>query len=669
MLPFSIGGNRDLDYLGDSMVELLSIGLNEAGGLESVEPNTLLGFLGNDHGPVRDPKQGGEIAAHFGAGHFILGSVIQLGEQIRFNAAMYNNDGKYLNRAVAETSEEDKLPMVVDSLMVQLIGGLIEKPLQETVSIAAKTTHSFKALKAYLQGLHLQGLGKEDEAYKAYSEATRLDSTFALAWLSNPDWEKGDRMIKKYWNKLPKRNQCLYKAEIGMLEDDSTDFEVKRRQFLKLVEDYPDFAAARFIYADYYLIHEGWISGHPSSEGRPYLEKALKYQPNNAEIIHHLPELVARAGEFDVLDSLLIRYKDQIFNYDSKAYLLSLHIISAAGHNDQGQFETLLQKLADSDHPGSTGIWLPIYLVQWLEDIPRAAYAHRLFAPVIPAGWHGFPSVQDGIIKTAAGQLQSGDSALTAAYGKVSRQESLRAGGLILQVLTHFCTLYPADTQKLLALRAEIEQWDTTRVGSLGRQRNKMLNIALISYRLGDDLSFEKAQTEIDALSAEKGERSVEHAMAATLQALVNWKNGKGTKALTALDDAAHAIIAEDVNSPPGMYPMPGRPSLTSAEGNYLIFNLYLRAEILFSEENYRDALSWYAVLNDNQPLAKRLEIWGLPFLGPSLLRRAQICEHLGEREKAAGFYRRLVRLWKNCDPELRPYVAKARERIETLAN
>ncbi len=93
------------------------------------------------------------------------------------------------------------------------------------------------------------------------------------------------------------------------------------------------------------------------------------------------------------------------------------------------------------------------------------------------------------------------------------------------------------------------------------------------------------------------------------------------------------------------------------------VLNRYLRAELLFAEERYDEALPWYASLND----AGFLSSFGLPYLGPSYLRRAEIYEHLGETEKAIDFYTRLVELWKDADPELQPYVEEARGHIDRL--
>ncbi len=91
----------------------------------------------------------------------------------------------------------------------------------------------------------------------------------------------------------------------------------------------------------------------------------------------------------------------------------------------------------------------------------------------------------------------------------------------------------------------------------------------------------------------------------------------------------------------------------------------YLRAEILYGEGRYEEALPWFTSLDDGGYVVEARA--GMFYLGPSYLRRAQIYEHLGEHENAIAFYTRFVTLWKDCEPELRPQVEAAQERLDRL--
>ena len=51
----------------------------------------------------------------------------------------------------------------------------------------------------------------------------------------------------------------------------------------------------------------------------------------------------------------------------------------------------------------------------------------------------------------------------------------------------------------------------------------------------------------------------------------------------------------------------------------------------------------------------------------PAALARAQLYEKRGEREKAIRAYSRVVKLWENCDPELRPRWEAAQRALRRL--
>jgi tetratricopeptide (TPR) repeat protein len=82
--------------------------------------------------------------------------------------------------------------------------------------------------------------------------------------------------------------------------------------------------------------------------------------------------------------------------------------------------------------------------------------------------------------------------------------------------------------------------------------------------------------------------------------------------------------------------------------------------EVLVALGRDEEALGWY------QGLAEH-DFFSLPYLAPSHLRRAEICEKLGRNDQAIFHYRRFLELWKDCDPELRPTLERARQRLDRL--
>jgi tetratricopeptide (TPR) repeat protein len=80
----------------------------------------------------------------------------------------------------------------------------------------------------------------------------------------------------------------------------------------------------------------------------------------------------------------------------------------------------------------------------------------------------------------------------------------------------------------------------------------------------------------------------------------------------------------------------------------------FLYAELLRAAGRGDEALRWFATFPDPNGS-------DLAYLAPSHLRRAEILDALGRRAEAAEHYRRFVALWRDCDPELRPVVERAR--------
>jgi tetratricopeptide (TPR) repeat protein len=84
----------------------------------------------------------------------------------------------------------------------------------------------------------------------------------------------------------------------------------------------------------------------------------------------------------------------------------------------------------------------------------------------------------------------------------------------------------------------------------------------------------------------------------------------------------------------------------------------FLRAGLLEELGRPEEALDWYASFGWDGDVF---------YLGPGQLRSAEIYERLGEREKAALYYKRFIDRWRDCDPELRPILAGAEQALVRL--
>ena len=135
VFPFTVAGSAELAYLGEGMVDLLSAKLDGTGGLRTVDPRALLGYLAR-HGAAFDPERGRTVAEHFGAGLFILGSLVEAGGRLQLSASLYSRQHGAAPIASATFAEQsDRIWELVDRLAVQLLaqqfGG--PAPLREAV--------------------------------------------------------------------------------------------------------------------------------------------------------------------------------------------------------------------------------------------------------------------------------------------------------------------------------------------------------------------------------------------------------------------------------------------------------------------------------------------------------------------------------------------------------
>jgi tetratricopeptide (TPR) repeat protein len=91
-------------------------------------------------------------------------------------------------------------------------------------------------------------------------------------------------------------------------------------------------------------------------------------------------------------------------------------------------------------------------------------------------------------------------------------------------------------------------------------------------------------------------------------------------------------------------------------------YERYLKGLLLAELGRPNEAVRW---LNSFETIS----VYDLVYLAPSHLRRAEILERTGDTEQAAIHYERFTALWSDADPEFRPMVEYAQERLAALAS
>jgi DNA-binding SARP family transcriptional activator/TolB-like protein len=182
VLPFRVtSADSSLNYFGEGMVDLIAPMLNGEGGPTAVDSRTAISTWkritrGRD-GTADDARQ---VALDLGAGLALSGSVVESGHRLTITGnVISSNSGD--TRAL--TSVEGPIDSV-DKLLDRFVGQLLvrQSGVAET-SIAAITSQSLPAIRAYLDGRAAHRRADDVHAVESFARALDIDSTFALAAL------------------------------------------------------------------------------------------------------------------------------------------------------------------------------------------------------------------------------------------------------------------------------------------------------------------------------------------------------------------------------------------------------------------------------------------------------------------------------------------------------
>ncbi len=282
VLPFSVQGSEEFDYLAEGMVHLLSRKLDDAGNLRSVDPHALLSFVAATPKGGLDPERGRDVAEHFGAGFYVLGNVLEAGGRLQLDASLYDlsaglrtvaqvrvDDEAQIFELVDELAErfltevtadeEAQILELADALARRFLAGRTGGTSARLVRLAAVTTSSFPALKAYLEGESELRAGRYAPAAEALQRAVDADSSFALAWYrlgvaatwgDRPDLARdaAERAVRYGDRLLEPDRQILaaFQAWLAGMPDEP------ERLYRAVLKDYPDDVEAWYMLGGIY---------------------------------------------------------------------------------------------------------------------------------------------------------------------------------------------------------------------------------------------------------------------------------------------------------------------------------------------------------------------------------------------------------------------------------
>ena len=640
VIPFTVRAPA-LDYLRDGMVDLLSAELDGLPGLKAVDPRSVIGNLGGD---APSPAASARVSRHLGAAYYISGQVLEVAGRLRLDASLTDAATSRTVATASVSGDTARLFELVDDLSGRILAGLTRGGDTTLARLAAVTTHSLPALKAFLRGEEALRAGNDAQAGAAYREAAELDTTFALAqyrlaaigtWVLVRGVEDptvwSDRAARNARRLAPLARDLLatYGSYRGLLMDET---EQRARQ---LASAYPASVEPWMMLGETWF-HFGPVRGRSPMDSWSPFQRALALEPGNSHAIIHLARLAAYDGRSESLDSLAARFFER---YPAADRGLEIRTLEAFTKDDRREKAALVAAARHADD--LIGVSMLEAATLFAQDLDGA---RELAEPLDR-------SVRHPVMRTVAARLISD---LPLGEGRFAREpvqlfdsaaeEEWRLNG---QALVAGDPFFPVPAARVAALRSALEalhpyhapptpSWTPDR--DLSPDLEHYL-LGLLSLRLGET---DRARRYLDSLTAvtDAKRQGPARDLARTLRAELARARGDVAGALDALEGFGFD------------YSNPGPHTLA----RWGVRERFLHAELLHALGRDEEALAWYDSF---------VGPYDLPYLAPAHLRRAQIYKKLGNQERARFHYQRFLALWKNCDPEFRAVVQNARREFE----
>jgi DNA-binding SARP family transcriptional activator len=590
VLPFSVRGDQRYNYLEDGMVELLATKLDGAGDIRTVDPRALLRFLARDEG-TPTPPDARAVADHFGAGRYLMGSIVEAGGRIETSASLYDTSGKVLARVHADASGEDNVFDLVDELARQLLVAQRVGPGTRLARLAALTTTSLDALKAYLMGERELRAGRYFDAMEAFQAAVDADESFALAYYrlaaaaagcALPDLarELADRGFD-HRQRLSPHDRLVFSAQRAWLLGAVAEAE---SLYNTITGTYPDDVEAWFHLGDL-LFHSNPLRGRSATEARGPFERVNRLDPDHVGAMVHLARISAiegRKGEMLDLIERVLRVSPQ------GDQALAMRALRAFSGEDQAAMTRVAEEL---QHARAITVAIAF------SDV--ALYAGNLAGAELLA--RSFIQVARSPELRALCHVVLAHLALAAehpdlAWPELGYAEGLdRTWGLELRGL--FATLpFVARTEsELREIHGALERWDAGAVApstflifAMHNDLHPALRaylLGLLEVRLGNLPGAAIRLAELGALEPEL--TGLERSLDVELRATIARAEGRPDEALALLERSQPELWFQLTVASPFF-------SLASQR--------FLRAELLHEVGRTAEAVGWYASIAERSP-------------------------------------------------------------------
>ncbi|MBM4187483.1 MAG: hypothetical protein FJ206_09245 [Gemmatimonadetes bacterium] len=593
VLPFSVRGDPAFRYLADGLVELVCTKLDGSGALRTIEPKLVVDLTPRNAAGGTDADAAQAIASKVGAGWYLVGTVLESGGRLEIGVALYRADGRLRARAEGRADSEAGLFELVDDLVRQLLANFDHSAAGRLGRLAALTTESLPALKAYLRGEHEFRLGRHLQAVDAFRRASIEDASFGLAHYRMASSLAAIALIGpartastesfRLRERLSDHDRLLLEAQHYWLHGHADEAE---RRYAALTVSYSEQVEPWYLLGDL-LFHSNPYRGRSIAEARGPFERAVAIEEAHQGALTQLARLAAMEGRLADLD----RYVAAAHRHSPSAdQAIGLTVLRAFAAGDRTEQAALASALAGA--PG-LAIARAFADVALYANDPDGAY--RLGVAILPSArspeFIALGHLMLAHLDLAAGRVDDALGRLDLAR----RHEPAWA----LEVEGLFAALPVGGLPGAHAARVEarLEAWDPSETrpgvavplafhdGLHGHLRLFLLgNLAVRRGALGRAAELAEHLAELPVPTGH--EAIVEH-LVRTIDALVHRANGRSAEALGVLERLRTGVWFQ--------YAV-GSPLFAG------VLERFLRAELLEELGRGTEARQWYLTIAQRSP-------------------------------------------------------------------
>ena len=309
--PAPAEADTALARLGRDLSITLSATLDGVGGIRAVDPSAILAHSrGAPHASVTRAAAA-LLGRKLGAGSVVHGQLSRIGSAVRVELGLFTTDSLRPLAHASVTVQPGDLGAVSDSLSWILLRQLWRRDTAPTPSLAAVTTRSIPALRAFLEGEQAVVQNRWRAAAQAYREAIETDSAFILAefrYALAQFWQEEEvdsatlAHLAARRGAVPERDRLLIDAWLAL--KDSAMLTLQR--YGEVTRRFPDYWPGWLLYGDF-LFHFGPMNGIDVAETIAALSRAADLNPGLVPAWHHL---ILAAAAYD--PAVAMRARDRL---------------------------------------------------------------------------------------------------------------------------------------------------------------------------------------------------------------------------------------------------------------------------------------------------------------------------------------------------------------------